>query len=93
MKMKLDAKAFANGSAIVVGALYIICVVLVAIAPDFFLRVTNSWIHAIDITKIKNVRISSGSFFLGLISIVAVAWLVDYFLAVVYNSLVKKSEQ
>ena len=90
--MKLDAKAFANAAALIVAAIYVVCVAVVAIAPDFFLSIANSWIHALDLTKIKDINITAGSFIWGLITIVIVSWVVDYFFAVAYNSLIKRPE-
>ena len=91
--MQLHPKAFANASALVVGALYLVCAALVAIAPDFFLSVANSWVHALDLTKIKAVNFTAGKLLIGLVSITVVSWAVDYLFAVVYNLFVKTSER
>lgn len=91
--MKLNAKAFANASAIIVGILYVVCVGLTVVAPDFLISLGNSWFHAIDLAKIQGVDVTFGSFLFGLVSIVIVAWAADYLFAVMYNSFIKQTEQ
>lgn len=87
--MKLDQKAFANASALIVGAFYLICVGLTVIAPDLLISIGNSWFHAIDLTKIEGVDLTFGSFLFGFVTIVIVAWVADYYFAKIYNSFVK----
>ncbi len=90
--MKLDAKAFANASALIVGIFYVICVGLTIVAPNFLISLGNSWFHAIDLAKIKSIDVTFGSFLFGLVSIVIVAWVADYIFAAIYNSLIKKAQ-
>jgi len=89
--MKLDTKALANAFALITGIVYAVCAGLVAIAPDFFLSITNSWVHGLDLTKIQSVNITAGSFFGGFLSIVIFAWLAAYIFGAIYNSLVKRA--
>lgn len=88
--MKLDPKGFANASAIIVGVIYVVCAALTVVAPDFLISLGNSWVHALDIAKIKDINITFGSFLYGLASIMIFAWVVDYLFAVVYNKLIKQ---
>ena len=91
--MKLDATSFANAAAAAAGIIYLACRALVAVAPGFLMRIFNSWVHTVDFGKIRTSGgMTLGSFVLGLVSIVVVAWIVDYLFAVIYNGLINKTE-
>lgn len=88
--MKLNAMAFANAVAAVAAIIYVACRLLVAIIPGFLTRVFNSWVHTVDFSRIgSGGSLTFGAFVLGLVSIVVVAWVVDYLFAVIYNSFIK----
>lgn len=91
--MKLNPMAFANASALLVAMIYAVCAGLVALAPDFVISVANSWVHALDLSKIRDVNITAASLTFGLVSVTIFAWIADYLFAVIYNSLLKGREQ
>lgn len=90
--MKHEPNVTANAIAVTVGVLYVICRVLVLLAPDLFLAITGTWFHGIDISKIAATSAAAdpGSFVLGLITSAGGAWLVGYLFAYIYNYFVKK---
>jgi hypothetical protein len=88
--MKHDPKATANGAAVTVAIIYIICRVGVFLFPDLSMSIAQSWFHGIQLTQISELRLTSGSFVLGLVTSMIFAWLVGYLFANLYNYFAKK---
>lgn len=88
--MKHDPKATANGAAVTVAIIYIFCRVGVSLFPDLSMSIAQSWFHGIQLTQISELRLTSGSFVLGLVTSMIFAWLVGYLFANLYNYFVKK---
>ncbi|MBI2405437.1 hypothetical protein HYV21_00065 [Candidatus Microgenomates bacterium] len=86
--MKLNEQAFANASAILTGLVYLVCSLLVALFPDFFRIVSQSWFHGINLETIWTGS-ARGNFLLGLITAVVGTWLTGWAFAWVYNKLSK----
>ncbi len=86
--MKLNKKALANASALLVGAVYIVCAVLVAIFPGFFKAVAESWFHGIDLGVIWTGS-PRGNFVLGLVTASGGSWLASWVFAWIYNKFAK----
>lgn len=87
MADKLNAKKVAISLAIVSAILYIACALLVAIAPEFTVKMFSSMFHGIDISKIASTSISLGGTLLGLVVIVAYALIAGWLFALVYNKI------
>lgn len=87
MAEKLNPKKVALSLAIVASVFYIVCALLVAIAPDFTTKLFSNLFHGIDITKIANVNISIVSVLLGLIQIIIYIIIVGWLFAWIYNHL------
>ena len=85
----LKITPFANALAVVMGVLYIVCRLLVGIAPDLFRSIAQSWFHGYDLSAIPAGSTTFGGFLLGLITAVLATWLFGYFFAWVYNKLSK----
>ena len=67
--MKLNEQAFANASAILTGLVYLVCSLLVALFPEFFRIVGQSWFHGVDLSLIWTGT-PRGNFVLGFITAV-----------------------
>ena len=80
---------FANALAGVMGVFYIVCRLLVGIAPDLFRSITQSWFHGYDLSAIPAGSTTFGGFLLGLITAVLAIWVFGYFFAWAYNKLAK----
>ena len=87
MADKLDVKRTALSLAIVSAILYIACVLLIVIAPDFTMRLFSNLFHGIDITQIANKSISFGSTLFGLVEIIVYALIAGGLFAWIYNKL------
>ena len=87
--MKLNALAFANATALVVAVVYVVCVVTVALFPEFMMSLAQSWFHGLALSPLSDWQKTPGTFVLGLVSATGLAWAVDYIFAIVYNRLVK----
>lgn len=86
--MKLNEKALANTSALLVGIVYIVCAFLVAVFPDLFRVIAESWFHGIDLGEIWTGA-PRGNFIVGLITAASGSWLTGWAFAWIYNKLVK----
>ncbi len=86
--MKLNEQAFANASAILTGLVYLVCSLLVALFPEFFRIVGQSWFHGVDLSLIWTGT-PRGNFVLGFITAVVGTWLTGWAFAWVYNKLSK----
>lgn len=87
-KMKHNVMATANATAITVGFIYVACALLVAVFPEFFRVVAESWFHGWD-TELFWTGTPRGNFVLGLVSAMIGSWVVGYVFAWSYNKFIK----
>lgn len=87
--MKLNEKAFANASAVLTGIVYVACYLLVALFPNLFKFVGQSWFHGIDLSLIWTGN-PTGDILLGFVTAVVGTWLTGWVFAWVYNQFNKK---
>ena len=88
--MKINITAWANATALITAAIYVICGLLVSTTPGFMMMVARSWFHGIDLSKSWSGRAFPGNFLFGFVTIVIFAWFSGYVFAWVYNKLAKK---
>ncbi len=86
MADKLSEKRVAFSLAIVAGIVYIVCAILVAIAPAWTVNTFGALFHGIDISQIARESVPFGSTITGLVEIVVLALIVGWLFAKVYNS-------
>lgn len=86
MADKLNSKRTAFSLAIVSGIVYIVCAILVAIAPIFTLNTFGALFHGIDISQIAATPTITNTI-IGFAEIVVLALIVGWLFAVVYNKL------
>ena len=86
--MKHDLMATANATALTVGFIYVACAFLVAISPQLFRTVAESWFHGWNMSLLWTGT-PRGNFILGLVSAMAGSWIVGYIFAWTYNRFVK----
>ena len=84
---KLSPKRVAYSLASVSAILYIVCAVLIAIAPEATIKLFGSLFHGINIELIAQNTISFGSTILGLIEIVVGSLIIGWLFAKIYNSI------
>ncbi len=87
MADKLSEKRVAFSLATVAGIVYIVCAILVAIAPAWTVNTFGALFHGIDISQIARDSVPLGSTILGLVEIVVLALIVGWLFAKVYNSM------
>ena len=76
----------ANALATVVGAGYILCRLVAAIAPEFLFNVGQSWFHTVNLAPLRaTASMSAGMFAFGLVTSVVVSWVVAYVTAELYK--------
>ncbi len=89
--MKQSPHIMAKAAAITTGIVYLVCWLLLWIAPVFSMGVARTWFHSLDISKIYvPVATDPGTIFIGLVTIVIGTWAVVYMYGMIYNFLVKK---
>ncbi|MDO8508651.1 MAG: DUF5676 family membrane protein [Nanoarchaeota archaeon] len=87
MAEKLNEKKVAFSLAIVAGIVYIVCAILVAIAPAWTVNTFGALFHGIDISQIAKESVSLGNTITGLVEIVVLALIVGWLFAKIYNSM------
>ncbi len=87
MTDKLSPKGLAYALASVSAILYIICAILIAIAPEATIKFFGSLFHGINIELITQKSISFGSAIIGFVEIVVGSLLTGWLFAVFYNKL------
>ena len=76
----------ANALATVVGAGYILCRLVAAVAPDVLFDVGQSWLHTVNLAPLRTASpMPTGMFVLGLVTSVVVSWIVAYVTAELYE--------
>lgn len=84
---KLNTKKVAYSLATVSGIAYIVCALLVAVAPEGTLSFFGALFHGIDITKIAATNLTIGSTILGFVEIIVLSYLLGWLFAITYNKL------
>ena len=87
MAENLDGKRVALSLAIVSGIAYVVCALLVAVAPEGTLSFFGALFHGIDITKIAATNLTIGSTILGFVEIIVLSYLLGWLFAITYNRL------
>ena len=87
---KLDAKTVSLSLASTAGILYIVCALLVAIAPETAVSLFKNIFHGIDITQIAKTDISLGNAIVGFIEIIVYSLIAGWLFTLVYNYIDKK---
>lgn len=87
--MKHNPSVTANAAAVTTAIVFIVCRFLVALFPELFLNIAQSWFHGIQLTQISELNLSLGSFILGLVTSTIGAWLIGYLFAKLYNYFLK----
>lgn len=83
----IRSTAFANSLAAISALVFVLCRLLVSLAPDTFMAIAQSWLHGIVIQPEQVPEPSVASFVLGIVSLAAAAWLFGYAWAWLYNKL------
>lgn len=87
----INEKVLANAVATVSAVFYILCRIAVAVAPNVLFAIGNSWFHTftLDAAKVSG-NLTFSMFILGLVTLTALAWVVTYAVALLYNRWEKK---
>ena len=76
----------ANALAVVVGAGYVLCRLISAIAPELLFNVGQGWLHTANLAPLRTTSpMSAGMFVLGLVTSVIVSWVAAYSTADLYR--------
>lgn len=83
---KINKKGFALATAIVIGGIYIICAIFVALWPDFSMKLLGWLIHLVNI---GDVVLTFGNFLVGLIQAVVYTYIGAWLVAWLHNKFCK----
>lgn len=87
---KIDAGGFAKAAASIMGLVYIVCAIFVALWPDFALRLFGWLVHLVNVDKFAgDVAITFGGFIIGLIQVVIYSYIVALLVAWLHNKFCK----
>ncbi|MBI2029833.1 hypothetical protein HYT02_05435 [Candidatus Gottesmanbacteria bacterium] len=86
--MKKDPIATAHAAGITAGIIFVVCRLAFALLPNLTMAIAQSWFHSIALNQVSG-SLTTGSFILGLVSLIISAWLVGYVFANLYNYFLK----
>ena len=84
MVEKLNTKRVAFSLAGVAGIIYLICAILVTIAPIWTINVFGALFHGIDISQIATTPTLANTA-IGFVEIIALALIIGWLFAIIYN--------
>lgn len=88
--MKLSKNNLANGLALATAILWVICSAFVAILPDFSLKVTQWWMHGMEL---ETFSLGVDNFVWGGLTLVGSFWIVGYVLGWSLEYVNKRSDR
>ncbi len=87
---KINKKGFALAVAIVMGVIYVICAVFVALWPDFSLKLFGWLVHLVNVEKFAgDVAVTFGGFLGGLVQSFVYTYIGAWFIAWLHNKFCK----
>lgn len=88
--MELQKNKFAMAGAGVMGIVYVVCAIFVALWPDFAMRLFGWLVHLVNVDKFAgDVAITAGGFIIGLVQILVYTYVVAWLFAWLHNRSVK----
>lgn len=88
---QMNVNGFALAAAGVMGIIYLLCTVFVAVAPDLALKLFGTLVHLVNLDKAADVRLTFGGFLAGLIQAVLYTYIGAWLLAFLHNKFCKQS--
>lgn len=86
----LKPKAFANAITTIFIVAYVICGILVFVAPDLVFSIAGSWFHAINLEVVRaTTPMGLGTFVFGVVTFAAYVWGLTYAGVSLYNKWAK----
>ncbi len=83
---QINSQGFALAAAGVMGAIYIVCSIFVALWPNFAIQLLGWLIHLVNVDKFAgNIAMTFGGFLAGLIQAVAYTYVGAWFIAWLHN--------
>ena len=90
--MEFNKHKLSLAAALTTGIAYVICAAFTAIAPEVALRFLGWMLHLVNVEQFAgDVRLTFGSFILGLLPILFYTYLAAWIFAAIYNRLLKRS--
>ncbi len=87
---KINKKGFALAAAIVMGVIYVICAVFVALWPDFSLKLFGWLVHLVNVEKFAgDIAITFGGFLGGLVQSFVYTYIGAWLIAWLHNKFCK----
>lgn len=90
---QINKGGFALAASGVMGAIYTICAIFVALWPDFSLQLFGWLVHLINVEKFAgDVVMTFGGFLAGLAQVVIYAYIGAWFIAMLHNKFCRESK-
>ena len=87
---KINAGGFAKAAAGIMGLVYAICAIFVALWPDFALQLLGWLTHLVNVDKFAGTRaITMGGFLAGLAQMIIYSYIVAWLIAWLHNKFCK----
>ena len=89
--MKLNTQKFSLAAALTMGAIYVVCLVLVLLWPDFTLQLLGWLVHIVNVDKFAgDVQITFVGFVFGLLQVLVYTYLVALLGAWLHNKFLRE---
>lgn len=83
---KINAGGFAKAAAGIMGLIYAVCAIFVALWPDFALQLLGWLVHLVNVEKFAgDVAITVGGFLAGLAQIIIYTYISAWLIALLHN--------
>ncbi|MBI4193172.1 MAG: hypothetical protein HY536_00920 [Candidatus Colwellbacteria bacterium] len=90
-RCEINARGFALAAGGVMGAVYTVCAVFVALFPTFSLRLLGWLVHLVNVERFaKDVAITATSFLAGLAEVTVYSFVIAWLLARLHNQFGEK---
>src|SRR3989338_8782112 len=87
---KINAGGLAKAAAGIMGLVYVVCAIFVALWPDFALQLLGWLVHLVNVDKFAgDVQITAGGFVAGLIQVIVYSYIVAWLVAWMHNKFCK----
>jgi len=92
--MELQKNKFALAAGGVMGIVYVVCAIFVALWPNFAMQLFGWLIHLVNVDKFAgDVQITASGFIIGLLQAVIYTYIVAYLFASLHNRFMSGNKQ
>lgn len=89
---QINVNGFALAATGVVAIIYILCTIVVALAPDLALKLFGTLVHLVNLEKTADMRLTFGGFLAGLIQATLYTYIGAWLVAWLHNKFCQRTQ-